>query len=454
MAKRFLIIDDDELFCNAVALDFCRDMSVYIAHSGKEGVEFCRKFQMGVVLLDQKLPDGDGVDFCADILAANKQCKIIFTTAYPTFENAVDAIKFGAHDYLSKPLHLNEIRLAVDKAFRTLDLEQLEQVQKFENRRLIKKTKLVGHLPETRQLAKLASQNSAPVLVTGETGVGKSLLARMIHYGSPQKNAPFISLNCATLPENLVEAELFGAEKGAYTGSVSRKHGIFEMAGKGTLFLDEIGEIPMHLQGKLLGVLDERLIRRVGGRSPIPVNARIIAATNRNIEDAMEKKQFRQDLYYRLSVLRIHVPPLRERIEDIPELCRFFLEQIAPHAIAEISQDEIRRLQNYGWPGNVRELKNVLERAAILGDNGEFKPSRLLEINPPSPTRATCPPYFNPTPNNSHDQPFDIDSIPNLKVVEDAHIRFALNALDNNYTQCAKVLGISRSTLKRKLKNL
>ncbi len=450
--RRFLIIDDDELFCDAVAAEFGLTMSVHVAHTGESGVKLCRQIPMGVVLLDQRLSDGSGVDFCADILEANRQTKIVFATAYPTFDNAVDAVKFGAYDYLSKPLNMDELKIAVERAFHTLDLEQMEQVHRFENRRRIDKIKIVGDMQHTRRLIDLAAQNLVPVLVTGETGVGKSLVAKLIHYKSRQKDQPFISANCAALPENLIEAELFGAEKGAYTGSVARKKGIFEMAANGTLFLDEIGEVPIHLQSKLLGVLDEKMIRRLGGQSPIPVNARIVAATNRDLENALLEKRFRKDLYYRLSVLRIHVPPLREHLCDIPELCRFFLEQIAPQSKLELPSEEIRRLQNYHWPGNVREFRNVLERAAILGTNGRLHPSRLLETDErsdfaPSTIPSSCP-------SDDKNVVAGKDHFPTLEEIEKNHIRHALRVFDNNNTQCAKALGISRSTLKRKLKSL
>jgi DNA-binding NtrC family response regulator len=290
-AKRLLIVDDDRFLCRTIAEGLADPgIEVTAVHSGREGRNFCAAQPVDLVLLDQKLPDANGIDCCAALLGLNERLKIIFITAYPSFENAVQAIKLGAHDYLSKPFELGELRLAVTNALRTIDLEQVEQVQLYKSRVESHDSSLIGArgaLSEVWRLVQLAAHNPAPVLITGETGTGKSMVAKAIHYHGPDAAAPFLGINCAALPENLIEAELFGYEKGAFTGAAAAAKGIFELADQGTLFLDEIGEIPLHLQSKLLGVLDDHQIRRLGGQRFIPVRTRLIAATNADLAAAV-----------------------------------------------------------------------------------------------------------------------------------------------------------------------
>jgi DNA-binding NtrC family response regulator len=333
LSGTLLVIDDDQLFCDAVCAFFAGgEMKVLCAHSISEGQRLCVEKKIDVVLLDQKLPDGLGVDLCTPILAANDQTKIIFITAYPTFDNAVKAVRSGAWDYLAKPVDTEDLRLTVDQAFRTLELERVEQIHEYANRRDNAETVLIGAdggLKEVQQMIRLSAGSDAPALITGETGTGKNVVAKSIHYLQAENMGSFVGINCAALPENLIEAELFGYEKGAFTGAVISRKGIFEMAEGGTLFLDEIGDLPLHLQSKLLGVLDEKKLKRLGGQSFRKVDVRIIAATNINLEEAIRAKRFREDLYYRLSVLRIHIPPLRKRRNDIAGLCRHFLLKAA-----------------------------------------------------------------------------------------------------------------------------
>jgi len=295
--RTLVVIDDDQLFCDSVQLALKESSTqVFKAHTGKDGLRICTETSADVVLLDQKRPDGDGINFCAPILECNDSAKIIFITAYPSFENAVQAIKVGAHDYLSKPFELGELRLAIDQAMRTLDLEHLEQVQHYERKQESNRTVLVGNSPaiaEVDHLITLAADASSPVLITGETGTGKTMVAKAIHFKGRAAGNAFISVNCAAIPEHLMEAELFGHEKGAFTGAVSTGKGLFEMADGGTLFLDEIGDLPPHLQSKLLGVLDDHQIRRLGGHSFKTVAVRIIAATNADLADAVKERRFR-----------------------------------------------------------------------------------------------------------------------------------------------------------------
>jgi DNA-binding NtrC family response regulator len=443
LKKKLLIIDDDRIFCETVKDYLTGDtLEVLTAHTAREGLDACSGRKVDVVLLDQNLPDGEGHTLCPAILKYNDQTKIIFATAYPSFENAVKALKAGANDYLSKPFELEELNLAVSRAFRTLELEQVEQVQNYQAAKAGGEAVIIGEgcLAETVRLVERAATSASPVLITGETGTGKTLIAKVIHYKSAASKAPFISINCAALPENLIEAELFGYEKGAFTSAITAKRGIFEMAEGGTLFLDEIGEMPPHLQTKLLSVIEDKQVRRLGSESVRPVNVRVVAATGIDLEQGLGKT-FRKDLYYRLSVIRIHIPPLRERRECIPLLCDHLLRQLTGREI-KINDHELSRLKTYDWPGNVRELKNILERAVILQSGSELLPSELLGKTNDRDHRGTD------APSSSRE-----GDIATLEEIEKNHIQHALNSLSGNITRTAKVLGISLSTLKRKIKD-
>lgn len=440
--RKLLVIDDDRLLCDLILHYYGqKGIQVRVAHSGGDGVRCCQAEPMDVVLLDQKLPDGEGRDFCADILATNEQCKVIFITAFPSFENAVRGIKVGAHDYLSKPFELEELTLAIERALRTLDLEDVVQLQHYERRRDQGGTVLVnaGGLAESEDMALRAAASTAPMIITGETGTGKNVMAKYIHYQSDYRNGAFLSLNCAALPENLIEAELFGTEKGAFTGAEVARKGIFEMAEGGSLLLDEIGEMPLHLQAKLLSVLEDGCVRRLGGNRTIAVNVRIIAATNRDIEEAVRQREFREDLYFRLNVVRLHLPALRERKQDIPSLCGHFLGQIPNGKGYHLPEDELERLMAYAWPGNVRELKNVIERAVIFHQDGVIFPSQLLTTESPMVQQGCA--------LGRDDQVLPLDDL--IK----NHVLRVLEKKSGNVTQTAKALDISLSTLKRKLKS-
>jgi DNA-binding NtrC family response regulator len=440
--RNIAVIDDDPVFCGAVHDYLATETrNVLTAQNAVQGLKICTQHKVDVVLLDQKLPDGEGVSLCPSILEHNDQTKIIFITAYPSFDNAVKAVKMGAYDYLSKPFELEELGLAVERALRTLELERIEQLQSYKEDKESEEAALVwgqGGLADALTVVEVAASADAPVLITGETGTGKSAIAKYIHYKSPSHKGAFLCINCAAFPENLIEVELFGCEKGAFTGAVTARKGIFELAEGGTLFLDEIGAMPLHLQSKLLGVLEDKQIRRIGGESIKKVDVRIIAASNANVEDAIARKTFREDLYYRLSVIRIHVPPLRERREDIAELCEYFIRVMAKGREVYIPDAELTRLTEYEWPGNVRELKNIIERTLIIQKGPLLRPSV----------------FFGEGYASSFARPVTgVNGIVSLEDVEKSHIRHMLDTCSGNYSRAARVLGISLSTLKRKVKS-
>lgn len=440
LEKNLLVIDDDSLFCHSVEKYFHPELSVSCVGTGQQGVRWCSENRVDVVLLDQKLPDGEGLELCKRILACNDRTKIIFITAFPSFDHAVKALRNGAHDYLSKPVELEELDLHVKHAFRTVHLEQVEQIQQLRERQNSIQNRLLcleGGLAPIRDLVERAADTRVPVLITGETGTGKTAVAKAIHYLHGDGKQPFIDVNCAALPENLIESELFGHERGAFTGADKKRKGLFEMADGGSLFLDEIGELPLHLQAKLLGVMDTGEIRRLGSGTSFTVDVRVVAATNVELEKAVADNRFREDLYYRMSVMRIHVPPLRERKADVDELVHHFIREIAPDRKLHIDREEITRLKQYSWPGNVRELRNIIERAIILSRGRHILPSQLVQHQS---TETEC---VEGTGNEK--------AISTLEEVEKRYIREVFQHCNKNRTQTAKALGIARSTLIRKI---
>jgi len=439
--KSLLIIDDDRNFCRTFAEAFESErLTIHTAHDLHRGSEICRTRKIDLIILDEQLPDGEGHNLCPTLLAANDQCKIIFITAYPSFDHALKAIKAGAYDYLSKPLNLEELKMTIERALQAIRLENVQLLQDYRTRKDIERqfplTRLDG-LREIQPLIRLAAANDSPVLITGETGTGKNVAARTIHHLSSRSSAPFVSINCAALPESLIEAELFGYEKGAFTGAVATHKGIFEMAEGGTLFLDEIGSLPLHLQGKLLGVLDDWTIRRLGGQVLIPIQIRVIFATNSDLNEKIAAQTFRSDLYYRINVLPIHLPPLRNHIQDIPILSQHLIAEFTGGAPASIAPEEIEKLKCYDWPGNIRELRNVIERALIL-HGSDPHPSELICIG--AGADAGGPPPPDPSAGLT------------LATIEQQYIERIWRECGGNLARTAKSLGISLSTLKRKIK--
>lgn len=441
--RTLLVLDDDRLLCRAIHDLFSSDtLEVTVAHSAAEGLSACEARAIDVVVLDERLPDGVGHTLCSRILALHGDAKIIFVTAYPSFDHAVQALQAGAHDYLAKPFELEALGLSLRRCGEALDLERAGRREAYRSAREEERSVIVGgvRMEPVRATVRLAAEGGSTVLVTGETGTGKNVVARAIHFAGPRRTGPFVSLNCAALPEHLVEAEILGWERGAFTGAIAAREGVVEMADGGTLLLDEIGELPMQTQAKLLDVIEERSVRRLGGRTGRRIDARLVAATNADLDERVAEGRFRADLFYRLDVVRIHVPPLRERAEDLPALCAQLLRTLGgPRSEASLADGEIERLAAYRWPGNVRELRNVLERALVL-HRGSLRPSELLG--------APAPPA-HPSARSAPGGPADGAT---LETVERRHIEAVLRQEGGNLARTARALRISLSTLKRKLR--
>lgn len=444
MKKRLLFIEDDlvdrmafERFAEQERLPY----EYSTAKSVAEATRFLKSEAFDLVISDYLL--GDGTAF--DILKLNLDIPVIIATGAGSEQIAVDAMRSGAYDYLIKdPEHeyLKVLQVTVEKAVKQ---KRTEERVKIHTDRASAETVIIGTdggMAEVLRLIEFAASSDSPVLITGETGAGKNVVAKAIHYKSAARGEPFVSVNCLSLPEQLIEAELFGYEKGAYTGATTAKKGLFELADKGTIFLDEIGEMPLHLQGKLLSVLEDRKVRRLGGEIERPVDVRISASTNVDIEKAVGTT-FRRDLYYRLSIIRIHVPPLRERRRDIPAICRYLLSNMTGKKEASLSDSELKKLMEYDWPGNVRELKNVLERAMILQQGCELRPSSLLTKMAGQEANAQGTVIMCSSSN--HD-------FATLEEVENKYIKLVLDSFSGNRMKTAETLGISLATLKRRLK--
>jgi len=436
---KVLVIDDDVAFCESIC-DGLR-MEGYQARSaqtGASGIEQFRNWQPDVVLLDQNLSAGDdGLAVCRELVKLNSETKIIFATAFGSYRAAVEAIQAGAYDYLSKPLDLDELYLSIRNSVEMSNLEQRERVSSYRLRSRKQCDTIEGDSPaiqEIRQLVKMAAGSRATVLITGETGVGKDVAARAIHRLVGDSGS-LITLNCAAIPESLIESELFGHKKGAFTGATTRRKGVFELADGGTLVLDEISEMPLQLQSKLLSVLEERSLRRVGGSSEVSIDVRVIATSNRNLDEEIAAGRFRRDLYFRLAVITIQIPPLRERLSDIPKIAASLLKELSGGTVTSLPAEQLKSLAGYPWPGNARELRNILERAVILAAGGLPDPASLLQA---TPQQSTSPAEVT-------------DSIRPLDEMERELIIRAMAHYQGNRQLAANALGLSLSTLRRRL---
>ncbi len=408
------------------------------SNMGRRGLELIREEAPALVLLDLRMPEMDGLEALKKIKETSPKLPVIILTAHGTIETAIEAMKEGASDYITKPFDLDELKLVIKQ---NLLMSQLVTEVNFLRSELTKKYKvMVGESSAIKEVIKLidkVANSNATVLITGESGTGKEVAAVAIHRNSPRREGPFVPVNCAALPDNLLESELFGHEKGAFTGAVARKLGRFELADKGTIFLDEIAEMPLNMQVKLLRVLQEKSFERVGGTETLHVDVRVIAATNRNLTEAMAKGLFREDLYYRLNVFHIDLPPLRQRVEDIPVLAEHFLDKIRPnYLVQKFCPEAIKLLTQYHWPGNIRELQNVVERAAIICHGTEITPADL------------------PKEIQEISGKYDAGSLVRLPEsgisLEDLEKELIIKALEKskgNQTRAAQLLGITRSAL-------
>jgi DNA-binding NtrC family response regulator len=369
-----ILVVDDEPLQREILKTILDDegYETYTASSGEEGLKVVNELHPDVVLTDLKMEDMEGIEFIESIPRVPFNPSMIIMTAYGTISSAVEAMKKGAFDYLTKPLNKDTLLLTVKRAVeRAALLKENLQLQKalydkFSIEGIVGSS---GKMREAIEIMKKVSSTSATVLLAGESGTGKELAARAIHYNSPRKAKPFTAVNCAAIPENLIESELFGYEPGAFTGAASRNIGLFESTNGGTIFLDEIGDLPAVMQSKILRVLQDKEIRRIGSRDNIKIDIRVISATNRDLEKEIIKKNFREDLYYRLKVITIELPPLRERKEDIPELVNFFIRKYNQEfgkRIKGIEENALKALSEYHWPGNIRQLESVIERALLM----------------------------------------------------------------------------------------
>ncbi len=393
--EKLLIVDDDEDLRTQMKWALARDYEILLAGDRAGAAAVMQKENPAVVTLDLGLPPQpagveEGFAVLEEILEASGRTKVIIITGRGEKENALRAVEKGAYDFFYKPIEIEELRVVLGRAFH---LSRLEEEQRFLRQRLSGSPfqEMLGTCPKIQEVftvIRKVAATSASVLITGESGTGKELVAKAIHEGSDRRNNPFIVINCGAIPENLLESELFGHEKGAFTGAHVQRKGRFEMADGGTLFLDEIGELPPALQVKLLRFLQERTIERIGGREEIEVDARIIAATNRDLKEAMKDGDFRDDLFYRLGVIRISIPPLRERENDRVLLAKAFLERFAMENRKKtrvFTDAAIDAIEQYAWPGNVRELENRVKRAVIMSDGPKITPSDLELGEPRTP---------------------------------------------------------------------
>jgi DNA-binding NtrC family response regulator len=440
-----LFVDDEEGFRRLTARELTRSgYEVSEAATLEEARQRLAKQHFNLIVLDIKLPDGNGLDLLEEVRGHSPECEVIMLTGAGTMQEAIRAMKEGAHDFLTKPCKFAELEAVLEKAQEKQMLRRGNTALRRDVERLGAGEQFIGHSPQIRDMLMLlqrVAETESTVLIRGESGVGKELVARAVHKLSRRSHQPFVVVDCAALHENLLQSELFGHEKGAYTGAVRLKHGLFEVADRGTIFLDEIGELTPPLQVKLLRVLETGTFRRVGGTVDIKVNVRVIAATNRALETMMKDGQFREDLYYRLNVFSLHIPPLRERREDIALLTDHFIRNspIVPKRGVRPSPATIEVLLRYGWPGNVRELENVVERALILCDGGTIEPEHL-----PLGVRLE--------PSIRGDE--DSNRLVTLEEVERRYIKRVLQECRGHRQKAATILGISERNLYRKLKEI
>jgi DNA-binding NtrC family response regulator len=443
MKPKILIVDDEELVRDFITEVLIRmGFAPLAAPTGEKGIEYLQKGEYDLVITDFKMPGISGNDVLKKAVELWPDCRVIMITAFGTIDHAVEAMKLGAHDYITKPISPDHLEFIINKALEYKSLKFENRILKGEISDKYSFENIVGKSAVMRdvfELIKRASPSDSTILINGESGTGKELVAKAIHYNSARAEAPFIKMNCAALPEGLIESELFGHEKGAFTGAIRATRGRFEMADRGTLLLDEISEIPPALQAKLLRVLQEKEFERIGSGQTIRVDVRVIATSNRNLKDEVSNGSFRDDLFYRLNVIPIDLPPLRQRLEDIPLLTDHFLNKCCQKIglpTKTLSEKVSRMLLSYSWPGNVRELENLIERAVVISKNQELKISDF----PPDISAGI--PALGKT---------NMDVGMSIGEAEKILILKTLKAHGGNKSKAADVLGISSRTLRNKL---
>lgn len=460
--KTILVVDDEQNMRVALYEALSRDgFQVSVAEHGKMALDMLGRNLPDLVIADIKMPEMDGIEMLQRIRQQNIQVPVLIMTGYATVATAVEAMKLGACDYILKPFPVEIIEEAVSRVLKNGQDEIASVLERQRQTASIKERPIIGQDAQMRlvlnKAAKVAS-SKATILILGESGTGKEVLARYIHTCSDRKSGPFIALNCAALPEGLLESELFGHEKGAFTGAIQQKKGKFELADGGTLLLDEIGEIPQHLQAKLLRVLQEEEIDRLGGRAPIKIDVHVLATTNRSLKQAVADGTFREDLYYRLNVIPLTLPPLRARLGDLDLLTDYFIGKYSSlyrTPKKKLSPASFRRFQQYRWPGNVRELENLIERAILLSASPCLEPWDFWDEPEGEPALTEPGVRKNDDMVPAEERPAQ-ELLPEfanttLRDVERQMILHALQKSDNNRTHAAKLLGVSVRTLRNKL---
>jgi DNA-binding NtrC family response regulator len=451
MKVKILIVEDQVSFCNHIQTVL--EMDGYradIAHNAEQALAALSSQTFDILLTDMKLPGMDGLELFKKARKIDPDISGIIMTAYGSISSAVASIKNGASDYLQKPFEPESLLMVIEKTVRERQmLQEIRDLRREVNRKYAFGN-IIGKnykMQAIYDLIKKVADTDARVLITGETGVGKELVAKAIHFNSPRKNRPFVSINCGALAETLLETELFGHEKGAFTGAIRRKEGKFEYARGGSVFLDEVGDVSPGMQVRLLRVLQEKQLERVGGNQPIDVNVRIISATNKDLKEKINTGEFRIDLFYRLNVVHIHIPPLRERTEDIPLLVNHFIREFNKNFnknILKITTEALSQMMQHNWPGNVRELENVLERAFVTTEGDTIETIILPNIQQGETS--------NTLPAADIDIPFKVARSMVEKRFEKIYIQAALKRYDGNVSRTAKETGINPRTLWRKIK--
>ena len=472
MKKPEILVVDDSKTLLAMMKEFLEDegYSVKTASSAEEVLPIIEKGKLDLVIMDIKMPGMSGLDALTEIKKRDPKLSVIIMTAYGTTQTAIEAMKRGAYDYITKPFNNKEFKVLIKKALEAGRLmKELVTYQTKKREEPTEGVRIVGNSPEILEIYKTigkVADSNATVLIRGESGTGKELVARAIYQNSSRSDKPFLAVNCAAIPESLLESELFGHEKGAFTGAISKRIGKFEQCNNGTIFLDEIGDMPLSTQTKILRVLQEHTFEPVGSEKTVKVDVRVIASTNKDLWKAIEKGQFREDLYYRLKVVTIYMPPLRHRQEDIPLLVDYFIHKFNKEFnknIKKVSPEAMKQLMEYKWPGNVRELENAIQSAVIMSKKDVLLPDNfsLFTAGGQAPGQETHKPIYN------YEEVFQDMLRPVFKdsLADDANlyksvlgrfekslIEMVLNKVGKSQTKAAKVLGISRNTLRAKMK--